>query len=333
MNTILQARDLTIGYQRGRHITPIAMHLNTSLNAGELVCLIGANGIGKSTLMRTLAGMQPALAGDIRLNGTPLNDFSALELAQQISLVLTERLDVGMLTGHELVALGRHPYTDWLGTLREEDKAAIQRAIHAVGGEVLAQRAFNELSDGERQKILIARALAQETVLMILDEPTAFLDVPRRAEIMHMLKQLAHNTGRAILLSTHDLELALRTADRVWLFSADRRLHIGAPEDLILSGHFARAFADQQVRFDAELGGFSMASSPIGSIRLIGTGVGAIWTRRALERAGYQLDDNAPNYVEVLDQGWRGVIDGETGEWKQLGDLVDQLHAKNGAHQ
>ena len=286
--SVLSTTDLTIGYHATRHsITPVVQHITVDLRAGELVCLIGPNGAGKSTLMRTLAGMQAPLSGHIRLMDDDLSTLKPRDLARRLSIVLTERIDVGMLTAYSLVALGRYPYTGWMGELRPEDEAVIHQAIMAVGALDLADRNVGELSDGERQKIMIARALAQEPVVMLLDEPTAYLDLPRRAELMTMLRRLARETGRAILLSTHDLDLALRNADRIWLLPKGGSLHVGAPEDLVLSGAFESAFKGEGVQFDAYSGSFRTDIQAAGTVDLHGEGLPALWTLRALEREGF----------------------------------------------
>lgn len=256
MTSLLQTHDLTIGYSPVRRpAIKVAEGLNLTLNMGEFVCLIGPNGAGKSTLLHTLAGMQPPLSGKVRLSGDDLHRLEPLQLAKRLSVVLTERPNVGSMTGYALVALGRHPYTDWMGKLTTYDEAVVQWAIEAVGAADLAAHPLVELSDGQRQKLMIARALAQDTALMLLDEPTAFLDLPRRVEIMRLLKRLAHETNKGILLSTHDLELALRTADTIWLMSSRGELHVGTPEALIVNGAFEQVFAEEGiegVEFDAE---------------------------------------------------------------------------------
>ncbi|MEZ4635407.1 MAG: ABC transporter ATP-binding protein [Caldilineaceae bacterium] len=198
---ILETKHLTIGYRHaGRADVVVSHDLDLRLRRGELVCLLGPNGAGKSTLMRTLAGLQPALGGSILLDGDAPGDLTAREMARRLSIVLTERVDVGNLSAQELVALGRHPYTDWWGNLTPHDEEVVRWAVRAVGAGALAERPILELSDGERQKVMIARALAQEPLLILLDEPTAFLDLPRRVEVMGLLRALARHTGRAILL-------------------------------------------------------------------------------------------------------------------------------------
>ncbi|MCL4263659.1 MAG: ABC transporter ATP-binding protein [Anaerolineae bacterium] len=286
---ILQTKELTIGYKQGGVTRTVADGLNVPLQKGELVCLLGPNGAGKSTLLRTVAGMQRPLHGTVFLGAANIHKLDARTLARQISVVLTERVQVGMLTAYALVALGRHPYTSWTGQLTAVDEAVVQGALTAVSAAHLAPRFVHELSDGERQKVMIARALAQEPQIMLLDEPTAFLDLPRRVEIMGILRRLAHEQQRAILLSTHDLDLALRTADTIWLMPENGPLQVGAPEDLVLSGAFERTFYSAGIVFDAHTGSFAIRRPQTGHIDLVGEGLAAIWARRALEREGFQV--------------------------------------------
>ncbi|WP_071188328.1 ABC transporter ATP-binding protein [Trichormus sp. NMC-1] len=303
-NSILTTHNLTIGYKTShKTIRNVASNIVTSLQAGELVCLLGANGAGKSTLLRTLAGMQPPIAGEVKLLEDDIYKLPPQELAKRLSLVLTEKVDVGMLSAYALVTMGRYPYTDWWGKLSSEDEDIINWAIKSVGAVNLAHRNVSELSDGERQKIMIARALAQSPMVMLLDEPTAFLDLPRRVEIMQLLRQLARDTNQAILLSTHDLDLALRLADKIWLLGINGILHVGAPEDLILSGAFADTFRSEGVEFNIFSGEFNLHIPYKGEVNLIGEGVAAIWTSRALQRVGFtvlQGGKSAQITVEVI---------------------------------
>jgi iron complex transport system ATP-binding protein len=287
-NAILTTHNLTIGYQISRkNVRCVARDISVCLEAGELVCLLGPNGAGKSTLLRSLAGMQPPLGGEVRLLGDDIYQLAPSDLAKRLSLVLTERVDVGMLSAYTLVSLGRHPYTDWWGRLTPEDEAIIHWAIKSVGALHLAARQVRELSDGERQKIMIARALAQSPMVMLLDEPTAFLDLPRRVEIMQLLRQLAQENQQAILLSTHDLDLALRLADQVWLLTSEGILQVGAPEDLVLSGAFADTFRSEGVEFDIFSGEFHLHTPLKGEVNLVGDGIASMWTIRALQRVGF----------------------------------------------
>ncbi|MBI1278322.1 MAG: ATP-binding cassette domain-containing protein [Anaerolineaceae bacterium] len=336
---VLHITNLAIGYRVPRKpAITVVENINVDLSAGELVCLIGPNGAGKSTLMRTLAGMQAPLMGNVRLMGDDLTTLKPRDLARRVSIVLTDRVDVGVLSAYMLVALGRYPYTGWMGDLRPEDESVVQQAISAVGAEDLADRNVGELSDGERQKIMIARALAQEPAVMLLDEPTAYLDLPRRAELMTMLRRLARETGRAILLSTHDLDLALRNADRIWLLPKGGQLRVGAPEDLVLSGAFEAAFKGEGVQFDAYTGSFRSENRASGVVNLRGSGLPALWTLRALEREGFcvvQGGNESTVSVTVSQQGqasiWTLRVDEVERTTTSLYDLISMLREQGNA--
>ncbi len=327
---VLEARGLSIGYKQPRHQARVVVGgIDVTLWAGQFVCLLGPNGTGKSTLIRTLAGMQAPIAGMVLLKGAPLHSFSARALARHMSLVLTHRVAVGMMPVASFIALGRHPYTNWTGRLRQKDREVVRRAVADTGIEDLVHRPVCELSDGETQKVKIARALAQEPQIMLLDEATAFLDLPRRAELMGLLRHLAHNSGRAILLSTHDLDMALRSADRLWLLSPGGPLREGVPEDLILDNVFSATFSYDGVSFDKGSGSFVIANQARGSVALHGKGVPAMWTYRALERAGYRVlpDATAQISVQVLDgerPAWY-VLDGETYHCGSIEELLGVL--------
>ena len=285
---LLLAEDLAVGYFLGRkNARVVAGPLQLALYPGELVCLLGPNGAGKSTLLRTLAGLQPPLAGRLVVGGVPLATLGAAERARQLSIVLTDRLEAAALTVQELVSLGRHPHTGWLGGLSGHDHALVRAALEATGTTGFAARPVGELSDGERQKVMLARALAQDTPVVLLDEPTAHLDLPNRVALMRLLHQLARRTGKAILLSTHELDLALQAADRVWLLPATGPLRAGPPEDLVLSGTFAAAFEREGLAFDATSGTFALHAPTGPSVQVVGKGAAAFWTRRALEREGF----------------------------------------------
>jgi len=297
---VLKTHNLSIGYPKHTVTTGI----NENLFAGELVCLIGPNGAGKTTLMRTIAAMLSPIEGHVTLIGDDVRSLESRILAQRLSVVLTDRINVGLLSGYELVALGRHPYTDWTGNLTKNDENIIRWAVNAVGADELAPRHIHELSDGERQKLMIARALAQDPAVMILDEPTAFLDLPRRVEIMQLLRNLARETNRAILLSTHDLDLALRNADRIWLMPKNDAIQVGAPEDLVLTGAFEKAFASEGVQFDKRTGSFRPMVGAQHEVALIGEGINRIWTERALERAGFTVVESASTAITIGESDW-----------------------------
>jgi len=335
---LLVTHDLSIGYRPVRK-TPItiAQALNLELRPGALVGLLGPNGAGKSTLLRTLAGMQPALDGQVLLGGEDVHRLKARALARRLSVVLTERPNLGLMNGYALVALGRHPYTDWAGRLSKHDAAVVRWAIEAVDALDLADHPVMELSDGQRQKLMIARALAQESDLIILDEPTAFLDLPRRVEIMHLLRHLAHSTGRSILLSTHDLDLALRTADALWLLASGQIL-TGTPEDLVLSGAFEAAFQGEGVHFDRQSGTFHLNRAGGSLVKVNGSGVPHIWTRRALERAGFEIAHNGTPPDATIDVHgsadqlvWHLHRDDQHSQHASLEALLHALHDPDAA--
>lgn len=221
-SVVIEAKDLTIGYRHGKRGEVVHSHLNFALCRGELTCLLGSNGAGKSTLLRTLAAVQPPLSGDITLLGKPLASYSPKERSREIGIVLTDKTQAGGLSVRELVALGRQPHTGFFGRLGKEDHEIIDHALEAVGMAEKASKYTAELSDGERQKVMIAKALVQECPLILLDEPTAFLDVVSRIEIMTLLHRLASEEQRAILMSTHDIEQALVLGDKLWLLKKER---------------------------------------------------------------------------------------------------------------
>jgi iron complex transport system ATP-binding protein len=303
----LELKALTIGYARGRHgQRVVAGPLDLRLDSGSFTCLLGPNGAGKSTLIRTLTGLQPALAGEVRLAGRLLMDFKPRELARTLGLVLTQRVAVGTLPVWSLVAMGRHPHTGWMGRLTPEDEGVVEGALEAVGLAPLAWRPMSELSDGERQKAMIARALAQEPRVLILDEATAHLDLPRRVELMDLLKRLAIQRACAILLSSHDLDLSLRGADRLWLMS-DGGVREGIPEDLVLDGAFEATFCQSRLAFDPWHGAFHWPRPNRGALVLQGSGLPAVWARRALERHGFSLCDRAA-WTLSLESGEAGGL-------------------------
>ncbi|MEM8487103.1 MAG: ABC transporter ATP-binding protein [Bacteroidota bacterium] len=330
---MLSIEQLTIGYKASRTApTVVAASINLTLNEGELVCLLGPNGAGKSTLMRTISGMQDPLAGRVLIDGDDMHAMPARERAKRLSVVLTERVDSGLLSVYALVGLGRYPHTNWSGTLVDKDHDVIQWAIQAVGAEELAHRNISDLSDGERQKVMMARALAQEPRMMVLDEITAFLDLPRRVEMMRLLRKLARETNRAILLSTHDLDLALRSGDRIWLLPKGGTVQTGAPEDLVLNGAFEEAFASEGVDFDREEGAFRVHHAFRGGVSLAGEGMLRYWTQRAIEREGLQIKDIGADdtwHVAVKNTGQHPIWTLENGtdrhEYRDLIGLTAHL--------
>jgi iron complex transport system ATP-binding protein len=251
-------RNLTIGYRNNNHDKIVAGNLNSTIFSGELTCLAGVNGVGKSTLLRTLSGFQPPLSGEIFIQNKKISSFSDKELAKIIGVVLTEKVDVRDMSVTELVSMGRIPYTGFWGKLTAEDKEIVEEAIRQVNISGLAERSIQTLSDGERQKVMIAKALAQQTPIIFLDEPTAFLDFPSRVEIMQLLHRLSRKTNKTIFLSTHDLELALQIADKLWLMDKKQGLVIGTPSELARDGSLEKFFSCEGVEFDRSTGVFKI---------------------------------------------------------------------------
>lgn len=212
---ILATRNLSIGY---RHGLPVREHIEVDLTPGTLTCLVGRNGAGKSTLLRTLCGFLPPKAGHVELLGRPLQEYSQRQLSRTLGVVLTEILgEIHYLTVRQTVETGRYPYCDCFARLDAQDRQEVEQAMRTVGIAPLAERTMARISDGQRQKVMIAKALAQDTELIVLDEPLSFLDLSARVEIMSVLQRLAHENGKTLLLSTHDLDLAFAFADRMWI--------------------------------------------------------------------------------------------------------------------
>ena len=253
----LQVQDLSVGYFSKKKEISISKHINFSFFEGELIGLVGANGIGKSTLLRTLAGMQRKLSGNILVKEKPLQAYSTLELANQISVVLTEPPASKNLTVLELISLGRQPYTSWMGTLSEKDKVAVNKALQATETQELAHRKCFELSDGQMQRVAIARALAQDTPIIILDEPTTHLDLYHRAYILKLLKKLASENKKTILFSTHEIDLAIQLSNKMMVMT-DKANYFDTPCNLIEAGHFDVLFPKDTIHFDNTTGRFSI---------------------------------------------------------------------------
>lgn len=247
----VRAIALTTGYRTRKGAVCVTEQVSESLWPGELVVLLGPNGSGKSTLLRTLSGFQAPLSGDIEIGGRPLAALTQRELARSLSVVLTERPPLDNMTAQALVGMGRAPYTGFWGSLSRRDREAVDRAMQQTGVTALAGRDVRSLSDGERQKVMIAKALAQETAIICLDEPTAFLDYPSKVEVMQLLRRLGREEGKSIFMSTHDLEVALQTADRAWLLDRRLGLAVGTPAALAADGSISRYFGHEGLRFDA----------------------------------------------------------------------------------
>lgn len=254
---ILQTKNLNIGYTSKGTTKTVASDVAISLEPGKLIGLVGANGIGKSTLLRTITGIQKPLSGTVLLNEKSIETFEPLALAQQISVVLTEKLPPSNLSVYELIALGRQPYTNWLGKLSNEDKIQINKAIALTEISYLIHQKHYEISDGQLQKVLIARALAQDTPLIVLDEPATHLDLLHKVSLFKLLKKLTAETQKSILFSTHDIDLAIQLSDEMIVMDG-KTVTQDQPCKLISKGVFSSLFNNEHIQFDADKGKFTI---------------------------------------------------------------------------
>jgi len=255
IDQILSVSNLSIGYITKKEKNVIASNLNLNLQAGKLISLVGANGIGKSTFLRTLSGIQKPISGNVFLNEKDIHNFNSTALAQNLSLVLTEKLPTSNLTVFELISLGRQPYTNWLGKLTVDDLEKVNHAMQLTQIESLADKKHYEISDGQLQKVMIARALAQDTSIIILDEPTTHLDLLHKVSIFKLLKILSQETNKCVLFSTHDIDLAIQLSDEMIVMTENNTV-MDQPCNLITNGTFDLIFKNENVVFDSKNGKF-----------------------------------------------------------------------------
>lgn len=319
---LIQTRDLTVGYRiNAQKKKAIAGPIDVEMHTGQLISLLGPNGAGKSTLLRTLAGLQPALKGSVTIQGADVGHFKPVDRAKKLSLVLTGSMRPTNLNVYSLVSLGRYPHTGWLGKLNSQDKTVIEQAIEATGIQPFLNRKIDQLSDGEAQKVMIARALAQDTALIILDEPTAHLDLPNRIELMRMLHRLTIEASKGILISTHDLDLAFQVSDEIWILSGAGKMHTGVPEDMVLNGTFEAAFDRLGNLFDKATGTFNIHEAAGANIHLAGEGAAAFWTKRALQRQHFQVNTGThPLCTVTVKQHENGI------KWLLEGNHKQEAH-------
>ncbi len=315
-NFIAQTKSLSVGYHQDGRILCLFDDLNISLATGELVCFMGPNGIGKTSLIRTLAGLQKPLGGEIRI-----------PKEKAVALVLTDKITATHMSVYDLISYGRYPYLNWNISLTEKDHALINEAISTVHiGSIIHKRLY-ELSDGQLQMAMIAKALAQDTPVLFLDEPTAHLDLNNRVEIMNTLRELSRNAGKAILVATHELDLALQTADRIWLATHDKKIKEGIPEDLVLDGSFDQVF--QFKGFDLKTGKVYHTPFRNLSVNIKGEGYEYLWTKNALERSGFEASESSAITVEVTtaasSTSWLLTLKGMTLSSNSLSELLSNL--------
>lgn len=294
----LHIDQLSIGYTEKKKNIALGEPISAQANAGSLIALIGPNGMGKSTLIKTLCRLQPSLSGTLFIEGKDFKHLSRNEFAQKVSLVSTEMIRFSKLKVVDVVGLGRFPYGNWYKQLETKDHQLIQNALQQVGMLAYQHREITGLSDGEFQRVMIARALAQDTPIMILDEPTAFLDLSNKFSIVRLLWNLAHTEHKTIIFSTHDLSVAMQFADIFWVMT-ESELKTGAPEDLLLDGTLEQLYADSDLFFDKKTTQFKIHQNYKYNIHIQGDEFSVLVTRMALERLGYETDCNKKSHRVV----------------------------------
>lgn len=317
---VIETHDLTIGYKT----KVIHSRLNLKLRGADLTSILGVNGSGKSTLIRTLCGFIPPLAGKIFIMGREITTYTKEELSSILSVVLTERVSDGGLTVYEIVAMGRYPYTGFFGKLSDRDREVIERSIRDVGVWDMRDLFISELSDGERQKVMIAKSLAQESKIIILDEPTSFLDLRSRMETISLLRRLAVEKGMTFLLSLHDLELSLQYSDSLWIMSHGDGVICGQTEEMVLSGAINKAAGDSLL-FDIETGIFRQLRRGVKKVRYEGEDL--LWVKNALTRVGYTICDSEHELIiRVKDYNSIDVIkSGKSVSCKSIDEMLKKI--------
>lgn len=299
-NTCIRTAGLSVGYRRKGAENILFENLSLELRSGELVCFMGQNGAGKSTLIRTLSGLQIPLSGEIHYKTAVQTGEAASPLARELAVVLTDKITAVNMTVDDLIAFGRYPYIDWTVKLAAKDMDIVNQTLEEFRITHLRNKKIQELSDGQLQMVMIARAVVQDTSIILLDEPTAHLDLNNRLEIMNLLRRLAHELKKAILVSTHELDLALQTSDLIWLAGQNKDIITGIPEDLVLNGAFDAAF---------KFKGFNLKTGKILhephrglTVKIVGQGHALLWTRNAFERKGYTVADVTAERTVTVDE-------------------------------
>ncbi|MCK9448454.1 MAG: ABC transporter ATP-binding protein [Bacteroidales bacterium] len=329
---VIELKNLEIGYTSNKRKTALLPLLNLCLNKALLVALIGSNGVGKSTLLRTISGLQVPLNGEVFIKGKPAKMLSRAALARLISLVLTDQPDEFYLKTEDVIAAGRYPYSNFWARLTAKDNEVIHQSMEDTGITHLKGRQLIHLSDGERQKVMIAKALAQDTPIILLDEPTAFLDYPSKIELMRLLQQLVHDQQKTILFSSHDLDLVLRSSDRVWLMAKSKGIIDDLPEQLVMDGHINAFFDTSSLSFDTLQGYFKPVSSEKLPLRnRISDPLLSKWVTNALVRKGFEVNKKSDNYSgQISFEAERFVWEfkGEIRYFNALTELLDHLTNK-----
>lgn len=323
---ILRLEKLEVGYKEAQH-PHLLPPISEEVHPGKLYALLGPNGVGKTTLLRTLAGLHPALGGDIFLHEETFKQFSAKRLARHISVVLTDPPAIGNLTVEEIVALGRFSYGGWFGKQSSEDQEKVEEAIALTHISYLRDTKMYALSDGQRQKVMIARALAQDTEVILLDEPNAHLDITNQLSLLDLLRQLVTETGKTIIMATHQIEQALDVADYLWLATCGEPLKTGLTEELVLEGALSHLLAGSPFTFNARSGKIESRHQPRkNTFQLTGDAEGVQWTAKALAKQAPKLRDFSELQVQKTPSGWHWVLREEQQSFEKLESLLAYLH-------
>jgi len=331
-DTVMELRSLTAGYKKEGILFPLVGPLNISACCGELIAIIGRNGIGKSTLLKTIAGLLKPLEGDVIIKGRKINEFRRSELAETVGYISTEQIKVDSMKVTELVELGRYPYTPWSGRLSAADNEKVLLAMDKTGILDLKERFINELSDGERQKAMIARLIAQDTDILIMDEPVAFLDIKNKYEIIHLLRSLTREKNKTVIFSGHDLSLIMAQSDRIWMI-AEGKIYDGSPEDMVLKGFMNKLFDDNDFIFSESDATFRIKKEFKSEVRIIGDGINRLWTEKAVNRAGFVVVNHETSISVTVDRDDEGLYwiyksdNNESAKLRTVYELIKRLRS------
>jgi len=322
MSNCIDIKNITIGYE-GQ--TSLILNQNLNLKQGEFVALVGRNGSGKSSLLRTIANFQSLQKGQIFINDNKHDAISAAEFAKLVSVVLTEKMVMGYATVFDVVASGRFPYLGMYGRLKDKDIKIVDESLSLVGITEFASKIFDNLSDGQQQKVILAKALAQETPYILLDEPMAFLDLPSKMELSYILHDLAKNNNKGIIISTHDLDLAMHTCNQMWLLNKQQVI-VGMPEDIALQGYLGEVFDTNAVTFNKNQGHFEFATIKSKQVAVINCEADELfWLSRALHRNGFEIKKDAEIIIHKGNNHWEVSIADSMKEATTITEVIELL--------